>query len=67
MCLLHWIRYTVDLELKKIVDDAGLMPEAKVDTRKAVKKVFEEKYKNQSAKGDRKAAGVQYFFNKLRF
>lgn len=61
-------RYSVDMELKKIVgDESAIDKAARVETRKAVKKMFEEKYKNQTAKSDRKAAGVNYFFNKLRF
>ncbi len=60
-------RYSVDIDLKKVVDENSLASDKRVETRKAVKKVFEEKYKTQTAKSDRKAAGVQYFFNKLRF
>jgi large subunit ribosomal protein L27e len=41
--------------------------ENKEETRKTLKKLFEEKYKNQSGKPDKKAAGASYFFNKLRF
>jgi large subunit ribosomal protein L27e len=53
--------------LKKVVDENSITRPAIVDTRKAVKKIFEEKYKNQASKTDKKAAGVNYFFNKLRF
>lgn len=60
-------RYSVDFDLKKMVEESSLAPAARKDTRKALKKVFEEKYKNQTAKTDKKAVGVQYFFNKLRF
>ena len=60
-------RYTVDIDLKKVVDEASIGKATINDTRKTVKKLFEEKYKNQSAKTDRKAAGVSYFFSKLRF
>eukprot|EP01038_Epipyxis_sp_PR26KG_P005009 gene5009-6995_t len=60
-------RYTVDIDLKKVVDEASIAKAARSETRKAVKKIFEEKYKTQTAKSDRKAAGVQYFFSKLRF
>ena len=60
-------RYSVDIDLKKVVDENSLSQENRVPTRKAVKKVFEEKYQSQTAKNDKKAAGVQYFFNKLRF
>ena len=61
-------RYSVDFDLKKIVDESALDAKAnRIEAKKQVKKVFEEKYKNQSVKTDRKAAGVSYFFNKLRF
>jgi hypothetical protein len=53
--------------LKKIVDESSLASEARVETRKNLKKVLEEKYKNQSAKNEKKAGGAQYFFKKLRF
>lgn len=57
----------MDIDLKKAVDESSLEESKRVDARKAVKKIFEEKYKTQTAKSDKKAAGVQYFFNKLRF
>jgi Ribosomal L27e protein family len=61
-------RYSVDFDLKKVVDDySALAPELKQSAKKDVKKIFEEKYKTQTAKTDKKAAGVQYFFSKLRF
>ena len=60
-------RYSVDIELKKVVDETTISQASIKDTRKTVKKLFEEKYKNQTSKSDRKAAGVSYFFNKLRF
>mmetsp|Transcript_17853 Transcript_17853/g.18617 ORF Transcript_17853/g.18617 Transcript_17853/m.18617 type:complete len:143 (+) Transcript_17853:53-481(+) len=60
-------RYTADFDLKKVVDDASLSKEARVDTRKSLKKVFEEKYKNQTSKNEKKTGGTQYFFKKLRF
>eukprot|EP01006_Ploeotia_vitrea_P064241 TRINITY_DN87363_c0_g1_i1.p1 TRINITY_DN87363_c0_g1~~TRINITY_DN87363_c0_g1_i1.p1 ORF type:complete len:141 (+),score=1.65 TRINITY_DN87363_c0_g1_i1:66-488(+) len=58
-------RYSVDMELKKLADGATAK-ETRVETRKNIKKIFEERYKSQN-KTDKKAAGVQYFFNKLRF
>jgi len=64
---LPWLRYTVDIDLKKTVDETSVAADNRVETRKAVKKVFEDKYKNQSLKGDKKAVGTQYFFSKLRF
>mmetsp|Transcript_21499 Transcript_21499/g.29562 ORF Transcript_21499/g.29562 Transcript_21499/m.29562 type:complete len:156 (-) Transcript_21499:1360-1827(-) len=60
-------RYTVDMDLKKVVGEESIAPAARPDTRKAVKKIFEEKYRNQPIKSDKKTAGVQYFFSKLRF
>ena len=61
-------RYSVDFDLKKLVDESALDAKAsRIEAKKQVKKVFEEKYKSQSVKADRKAAGVSYFFNKLRF
>jgi large subunit ribosomal protein L27e len=60
-------RYSVDIDLKKVVDETSIAKATINDTRKAVKKLFEEKYKTQSAKSDKKSAGVSYFFNKLRF
>lgn len=60
-------RYTADFELKKVVDDASLSKEARVETRKNLKKLFEEKYKNQTGKTEKKAGGTQYFFKRLRF
>eukprot|EP01036_Dinobryon_divergens_P033006 gene33006-42703_t len=60
-------RYSVDMELKKVVTEESILPAARKDTKKAVKKLFEEKYRNQPIKTDKKTVGVQYFFNKLRF
>ena len=60
-------RYTVDFDVKKPCEK-GLGPENIKDARKDLKKMFEDKYRNQSAKaGDKKAAGTAYFFTKLRF
>ena len=54
--------------MKKIAgEENSLAKDQRNDTRKAIKKIFEEKYKTQTAKTDKKAVGVQYFFNKLRF
>jgi len=54
--------------LKKAVDESSLAEDKRVETRKAVKKIFEERYKGQGKKeSEKKAAGTQYFFNKLRF
>mmetsp|Transcript_40903 Transcript_40903/g.81332 ORF Transcript_40903/g.81332 Transcript_40903/m.81332 type:complete len:143 (+) Transcript_40903:51-479(+) len=60
-------RYSVDIDLKKVVDENSIAQATINDTRKTVKKMFEEKYKTQSAKTDKKSTGVSYFFNKLRF
>jgi hypothetical protein len=53
--------------LKKVVSEESIVPTARPETRKAVKKLLEEKYRNQPLKSDKKTAGVQYFFSKLRF
>lgn len=61
-------RYSVDFDLKKHVEESGGIDPSKIkDTRKNLKNIFEEKYKSQTAKSDKKAAGVGYFFTKLRF
>lgn len=61
-------RYVVDLDLKKVVDDASMKSEGRVEMRKQVKKAFEERYLNQGAvKSQKKADGVSYFYKKLRF
>ena len=59
-------RYSVDFDLKK--EDVKTSRDAIVDTKKELKKLFEDKFKTQKdPKGDRKAAGAGYFFQKLRF
>jgi len=60
-------RYIVDIDLKKLVDENGIAKNNIVETKKAVKKIFEEKYKTQTLKNDRKSVGASYFFSKLRF
>ncbi|DBA01302.1 TPA: hypothetical protein N0F65_001807 [Lagenidium giganteum] len=62
-------RYVVDIDLKKVLDDEVMAkPESRVETRKTIKKVFEERYLNQAnCKSEKKAAGVSFFFKKLRF
>ena len=62
-------RYVVDMDLKKAVDEADLASaERKVDVKKGLKKIFEDKYLNQKAvTSEKKAAGSNYFFQKLRF
>lgn len=62
-------RYVADIDLKKVLDDDVLAnPESRVESRKTIKKVFEERYLNQAAcKSEKKAAGVSFFFKKLRF
>lgn len=58
------VRYLVDFDLKKGYD----VSEAnRVESRKALKKLFEEKYKTQTGKDEKKTGGVQYLFKKLRF
>mmetsp|Transcript_11231 Transcript_11231/g.21019 ORF Transcript_11231/g.21019 Transcript_11231/m.21019 type:complete len:146 (+) Transcript_11231:185-622(+) len=62
-------RYTVDMDMKKAVDEANLVDEErKVETKKGLKKVFEDRYLNQkSVTSEKKAAGSSYFFQKLSF
>merc|ERR1712014_15899 len=60
-------RYVVDMDLKKAVDEADLVDEErKVEVKKGLKKVFEDRYLNQKAvTSEKKAAGSSYFFQKL--
>eukprot|EP00540_Astrosyne_radiata_P023735 CAMPEP_0116836690 /NCGR_PEP_ID=MMETSP0418-20121206/8239_1 /TAXON_ID=1158023 /ORGANISM="Astrosyne radiata, Strain 13vi08-1A" /LENGTH=90 /DNA_ID=CAMNT_0004466493 /DNA_START=376 /DNA_END=648 /DNA_ORIENTATION=+ len=62
-------RYVVDLDLRKAVDEADLVdPERKVEVKKNLKKLFEDRYLNQKeVTSEKKAAGSAYFFQKLRF
>ena len=60
-------RYSVDfLDAKKSFPEDFTSGAKIAETRKAAKSLFEDKYKNIS-KTEKKAAGVQYFFSKLRF
>ena len=62
-----FISYQVDIDLKKTVDEAAIRASPS-DVRKAVRKIFEERYLNQKdVKSEKKATGVKYFFEKLRF
>merc|ERR1711918_66283 len=60
-------RYSVDFELKKEVDESALDADKRIGVRKQIKSIFEEKYRSQTAKNEKKTAGAQYFFTKLRF
>jgi large subunit ribosomal protein L27e len=62
-------RYVVDLDLKKLLPaDDSQLDDSKVEVKKAVKAVFEERYRGQKGeKSEKKAQGTQYFFKKLRF
>mmetsp|Transcript_6071 Transcript_6071/g.6967 ORF Transcript_6071/g.6967 Transcript_6071/m.6967 type:complete len:146 (+) Transcript_6071:138-575(+) len=62
-------RYVVDLDVKKVVDEADLIdPERKIDCKKELKKLFEDRYLNQKeVTSEKKAAGSSYFYQKLRF
>lgn len=62
-------RYVVDMDLKKVVDESELANnDRKVDIKKNLKKIFEDRYLNQKAvTSEKKAAGSNYFFQKLRF
>ncbi|KAJ1450210.1 ribosomal L27e protein family-domain-containing protein [Pelagophyceae sp. CCMP2097] len=60
-------RYVVDLDFKKVVEENGLK-EGRADAKKAIKKMFEERYTSQtSAKKEKKATGVSYFYKKMAF
>lgn len=55
------------MDLKKAVDEADLV-EKKVEVKKTLKKIFEDRYLNQKdVTSEKKAAGSTYFFQKLRF
>ncbi|KAJ8602731.1 hypothetical protein CTAYLR_003795 [Chrysophaeum taylorii] len=62
-------RYVVDLDLKKIIEEYKEgKTESKQEARKAIKKVFEERYLNQTTvKKEKKATGVSYFYKKMAF
>ena len=57
------------MDLKKTVDESDLASDdRKIETKKALKKIFEERYLNQKAvTSEKKAVGSNYFFQKLRF
>ena len=58
-------RYALDVELKSIVTAdvvSGSNPTARQNSRKEVKKMFEEKYNSSLKTGKNK-----WFFQKLRF
>lgn len=57
----------MDIDLKKAVDESAIKA-SPAEVRKAVRKIFEERYLNQKdVKSEKKATGVKYFFDKLRF
>ena len=61
-------RYQVDMDLKKAVDEADLVGDKKVEVKKNLKKIFEDRYLNQKQiTSEKKAAGSNYFFQRLRF
>lgn len=62
-------RYSTDLDLKRIVDETLMSnPEKRGEMRKEVKKIFEQRYLNQSeAKSEKNKQGTSYLFKKLRF
>lgn len=54
--------------MKKAVDENSLAENNRAASRKAVKKIFEDRYRSATAnKSEKKAAGTQYFFEKLKF
>lgn len=57
----------MDIDLKKVVDESAIKA-SPADVKKAVRKIFEDRYLNQKdVKSEKKATGVKYFFDKLRF
>lgn len=55
------------MDLKKVVDESAFK-NSRTDVRKAVKRIFQDRYVNQKdVKSEKKATGVKYFFEKLRF
>lgn len=63
----HRSSYQVDIDLKKVVDESAIKA-SPADVKKAVRKIFEDRYLNQKdVKSEKKATGVKYFFDKLRF
>jgi hypothetical protein len=61
--------YTLDLELKNLIDEEGLEDKTKrKSARQELKKVFEARYSAQAdAKSEKSKVGTAYFFKKLRF
>jgi len=57
------------MDLKKAVDEADLVnPEKKIDVKRGLKKIFEDRYLNQkTVTSEKKASGSTYFFQKLMF
>ena len=61
-------RYQTDMDLKETVTIGDLNDAGKrQDMRKAVKKIFEAKYLNQTEKKDKKAIGAAFLFDKMQF
>jgi large subunit ribosomal protein L27e len=64
-------RYSLDVseKLKQLVSDSTLTnEEAKSEALTTVKSILEDRYKNlATAKSEKAAQGVQFFFKKLRF
>jgi len=62
-------RYVVDMDLKKTAGEEELATEdGKIEVKKTLKKIFEERYLNQkTVTSEKKAVGSSYFFQKLRF
>ncbi len=60
-------RYTVDVDLKQVVSETSYNNN-RVDVRKSVKKILEDRYRNQGeSKSDKRAQGNKFLFTKLRF
>jgi large subunit ribosomal protein L27e len=64
-------RHSVDFDLEELFKEGALKAENKEGTKKAVRKLFEDKFRNPQQStgkaGDKKLAGAQYLFTKLRF
>jgi large subunit ribosomal protein L27e len=62
-------RYVVDMDLKKTAGEEELATEeGKIEVKKTLKRIFEERYLNQkTVTSEKKAVGSSYFFQKLRF
>ena len=57
-----------DMDLKKVIDENKVNEGGSKEINTAVKKVFEDRYRDQtSSKSAKNRDGAKYFFKKLRF